>query len=96
VPELGAQGRDGRTRPDEARGGMARRLWGGMVHRILLWLLAADDAWLAPGLAPGVAPGATIVAPVCARPADKASGIACRHKGSHGSYAVARLLRRGW
>src|SRR5262245_48521674 len=81
VPELGAQGREGRTRPDEARGGMARRLWGGMVHRILQWLLAADDAWLAPGLAPG----ATIMAPLCARPAGKASGIACRNKGSHAS-----------
>ena len=36
VPELGAQGREGRTRPDEALGGMARRLWGERVHRVLL------------------------------------------------------------
>src|SRR5690349_9686153 len=95
VPELGAQGHDGRTRPDEALSGMARRLWGRMVHRILLWLLTADDAWLAPRLAPGVAPGATPGAPLCMRPTGKASEISRRNKDFHASYTVARLLRIG-
>jgi len=63
VLELGAQGREGGARPDEAVGRMARRRWGRMVHRRLLWRLAVDNTRMAPG----VAPGAILVAPLCAR-----------------------------